>query len=299
MKNKYATIGIIITTVLLAGIAIFTALRLYQTRSQPVAPNAPSSKPKAAGAACGGIAGTLCPSGEECIYSNGTTHAPSPDASGTCQLSGTKNACSLSFTVSTPSPTPSASPTATPTKSPSPTPSRSPSPSPTASPVPQCNTSCTTSSNCPSTMTCYISNGSTSGNCRKSACTSETDCVCATSTPSPTPTATATVTPSPSPTTSPVAQCNSSCTSNSNCPSSMICYIPSGSTAGTCRNSQCLSETDCACAVTTIAPTTAPTYLAEAPTEAPSLPDAGTTWPTILGTGFGILVIIGSLLLAL
>lgn len=79
----------------------------------------------------------------------------------------------------------------------------------------------------------------------------------------------------------------------------MICYIPSGSTAGTCRNSQCLSETDCTCAVTTATPTTAPTYLAEVPTEAPSLPDAGTTWPTILGTGFGILVIIGSLLLAL
>lgn len=48
MKNKVITIIIVITTVLLAGIAIFTALRLYQLRKQAVAPTAPESKPKAA-----------------------------------------------------------------------------------------------------------------------------------------------------------------------------------------------------------------------------------------------------------
>lgn len=292
MKNKYATIGIILTTVILAGVAIFTALRLYQTRTQPVAPNAPSSKPKAAGVTCGGIAGTLCPSGEECIYSDGTTHAPNPDASGTCQTAtSTKIACSLSFSVVTPSPSP------TPSHSPSPTPTASP----TASPVPQCNTTCTTSSQCPSGLTCYISNGQVAGNCRKSTCTTEADCVCATATPtaSSTPTATATATVTSTPTASPIAQCNSTCTSNSNCPSSMMCYINSGATSGNCRNSQCLSETDCTCAVVTNTPTSTPTYVAVVPTEVPSLPNAGTTWPTVLGTGFGLLVIIGSLLLAL
>ncbi len=308
MKNKYTTIGIILTTLILAGVAIFTATRLYQTRTQPVAPNAPSSKPAAAGTMCGGIAGVKCPTGEVCVYTDGKSMAPFPDASGTCQVSADKSSadlmCSLSFSLATATPSPSPTPTATPTKSPSPTPTptptKSPSPSPTASPVPQCNTSCTSSSQCLSGMTCYIPNGSTAGNCRKTSCLTESDCVCATATPSPTPTSSPTQSPTPSPTASPVAQCNSVCTSNSNCPSSMICYIPSGSTAGNCRNTQCLSETDCTCTVVTSAPTTTPTYLAEVPaTSAPSLPDAGTSWPTIMGTGFGILVIIASLFLAL
>jgi hypothetical protein len=68
----------------------------------------------------------------------------------------------------------------------------------------------------------------------------------------------------------------------------MICYIPSGSTAGNCRNTQCLSETDCLCAVATSTATSQPT-----------LPVVGTSWPTLVGTGFGVLVILGSLLLAL
>jgi hypothetical protein len=46
--GKLGTILIIIATIILAGIAIFTAYRLYQLRQQSVAPNAPSSIPKAA-----------------------------------------------------------------------------------------------------------------------------------------------------------------------------------------------------------------------------------------------------------
>jgi len=182
MKNKYTTIGIIIVTVILAGVAIFTALRLYQTRDVAVAPNVPSSKPKA----------------QEAV-----------------------NTCSLSFTLTTTTTTPTATPTATAT---------------------------------------------------------------ATATATSTATATATATASP------VPQCNNACTSNSNCPSGIMCYIASGATSGNCRNTQCLSETDCTCAIATTSPTVAPTQ--------PSLPVVGTTWPTILATGFGILVIIGSLLLA-
>ncbi|HCR35537.1 TPA: hypothetical protein DIU22_00630 [Candidatus Woesebacteria bacterium] len=66
-----------------------------------------------------------------------------------------------------------------------------------------------------------------------------------------------------------------------------MCYKTSGATTGSCRNTSCLTETDCLCPV--------PTSTA---TSQPELPSVGTTWPTIVGTGFGILVILGSLLLA-
>ena len=52
LKGKFGTIVILLFTVILAGVAVFTALRLYQLRQQPVAPNAPSSIPKAAENAC-------------------------------------------------------------------------------------------------------------------------------------------------------------------------------------------------------------------------------------------------------
>src|SRR3989337_1956806 len=140
-KNKIVTILVLVATLVLAGIAIFTAIRLYQLRQQPVAPTAPTSEPKAA----------------------------------------TPNACTaLTFTLSTPTATPTGSPTATPTGSPTATPTGSP-----------------------------------------------------TSTPTPTATATS----------SPVAQAS--------------------------------------------------------PTAEPSLPEAGTSWPTIVGLGVGILLLLGSLLLAL
>lgn len=48
LKGKTGTIVILGITFILAGIAIFTAARLYQLRSQPVAPNVPSSIPLAA-----------------------------------------------------------------------------------------------------------------------------------------------------------------------------------------------------------------------------------------------------------
>src|SRR3972149_5719509 len=47
-KNKIVTVLILVATLVLAGIAIFTAIRLYQLRQQPVAPTAPTSEPKAA-----------------------------------------------------------------------------------------------------------------------------------------------------------------------------------------------------------------------------------------------------------
>ena len=92
MKNKIATIGIIIATLILAGVAVFTAVRLYQLRQEAVAPTAPTSKPKAqeVPVACTALAFTL-----------GQTPTPTP--------------------TPTPTATPTASPTATPTGTASPT----------------------------------------------------------------------------------------------------------------------------------------------------------------------------------
>ena len=150
-KNKIVTVLILLATLVLAGVAIFTAYRLYQLRQQAVAPTAPESKPKAA----------------------------------------VPEACTaLTFTLTTPTGSPTATPTATPTGSPTATPTGSPTATPTATP---------------------------------------------TKTPTPTPTATVT--------SSPIAQAS--------------------------------------------------------PTAQPSLPEAGTSWPTIVGIGIGVLLLIGSLLLAL
>lgn len=176
-KGKISTVVIILVTLVLAGVAIFTAIRLYQLRSQPVVPNVPSSFPGA------------------------QEVTPPPVAA----------ACSLSFTLNaSPTPSPSASPTASPTGSP-------------------------------------------------------------------------TATPTPTYTPGAPNACGGTCGSNFNCQSNLVCYN------GFCRNPSCTSSTNCACGTSTATPAAA----------APSLPQSGTSWPTILGTGVGILVIFGSLLLAL
>ena len=189
-KNKFTIIGIILTTVILAGVAIFTAMRLYETRDTAVAPNAPSSKPAAAGEVCGGIAGATCSASEACIYADGSTRAPYPDATGVCSPTGrtntTTNACSLSFTINIATATPTITPTSTPIRTATPTATA------TATAVPQCNTTCSTANDCPSGLTCYKPNGATAGNCRNASCTTASNCFCATSTPTATATATST-----------------------------------------------------------------------------------------------------------
>ncbi len=230
MKNKFTTAIILTITFILAGIAIFTAIRLYQLRNQSVSPTSPESKPAA--------------------------------ASNEPQSKLQASSCTLSFNLTTSTPTPTPTPTVT----------------PTPTPVPQCNSTCTTDSGCPSTLSCYKTGGQTTGNCRNSGCLTSTNCTCTTSTPTPTPTPT--VTPTPTPTTP--AYCGDSCTSNSNCSGgNMICY------QGSCRNQSCVGESDCTCGVSTPAPTE------------PSLPNSGTEWPTVVSIGLGILVVLGSLLLAL
>ena len=96
-KKKIVTILIVIATIALAGVAVFTAIRLYQLRQESVSPAAPTSQPAAAApVSCNALAFKL------------TTPAGSPTS------------------------TPSGSPTATPTGSPTSTPSGSPTDTPTA-----------------------------------------------------------------------------------------------------------------------------------------------------------------------
>ncbi len=113
VKNKLVTVLIVIATVVLAGVAIFTAYRLYQTGTEPVAPTAPESRPVAGGP------------------------TPTPEA---CR--------ELAFTITTPTPsvpvtgtvTPTLPVTSTPTEEPTPTPTDPPrggsSPTPTNTPTP-------------------------------------------------------------------------------------------------------------------------------------------------------------------
>ena len=80
-KNKVVTISIIVATLVLAGIAVFTAIRLFQLREQSVAPNVPSSRPRAQEAspssvACSPLVFTL------------TSSSPSPTSTSTATGSG-------------------------------------------------------------------------------------------------------------------------------------------------------------------------------------------------------------------
>jgi hypothetical protein len=98
LKNKVVTVLIVIATVILAGVAIFTAYRLYQSGTEPVAPTAPESVPAAGG-----------------------QPTPTPQA---CQ--------ELAFTITTPTPTVAVTPTVTPTATVTPT--DEPTPTPTEPP---------------------------------------------------------------------------------------------------------------------------------------------------------------------
>lgn len=145
--SKVGTFLIILSTIVLAGVAVFTAYRLYQLRQQPVAPNVPSSVPKAA-------------------------------ETSKCQLSF--NMATVTVT-STPTATPSGSPTATPT----PTGTATPTATATSTAAPtgssnSCGGTCGSNLNCASGLYCY------SGFCRNPSCPSQTDCNCPGATPTPT-----------------------------------------------------------------------------------------------------------------
>lgn len=115
-KGKFATGVVVIATVILAGVAIFTALRLYQLRQVPVAPNAPT-KPKAAAlpVACQLLTFTLS--------ENSPTITPT-GFSATATLTPTAISTNTPTPTDEPgenSPTPTQTPEATVTSAPTPT----------------------------------------------------------------------------------------------------------------------------------------------------------------------------------
>jgi hypothetical protein len=199
--KRILIIGILAVTVALAGIAIFTAIKLYQLGQEV----APSPKPK-------------------------------ERAEVVPEVFQLEDVCQLSFTVSpsgSPSPSPSASPSPSPSASPSPgapvcyqgecttnpdncpsgldcqningnnlcvNPScrdesdcecaqASPSPSPSASPSYQCWNQCDYNYQCPSDLECLEVNGV--NRCVNPTCRTDSDCSCAQAQGSPSPRASA------------------------------------------------------------------------------------------------------------
>lgn len=123
LKNKVVTALIIIGTVILAGVAIFTALRLYQLRTRPVAPTAPESTPAASEEpqACQQLAFTLTI----------PTNTPTP----TIRVTTTPQPSLTPTSVPSPTLTPTITPPIGGQPSPTPTPTKIPSATPTATPT--------------------------------------------------------------------------------------------------------------------------------------------------------------------
>ncbi len=155
------------------------------------------------------------------------------------------------------------------------TPIATSSPRVTSTPITvSCNQSCNLTTNpqtvCSSGLACYDNNNlkGNNGLCRNVNCSSRTDCRCLTQTATPTPN-------------NEPNSCGGTCGSNSNCASGLFCY------RGLCKNPDCSSVSNCNCSGASSSPTSAP------------IPVTGVEWPTILGSGFGIMMILISLGLAL
>ncbi len=193
IRKNLATILILGATLILAGIAVFTAIRLYQLRQQPVAPTAPTSKPEAAApVACQALTFTLA------VATPTPTPTPLPGCYGTCTTAGSQSNCPSGMTCQTiggnnicvnPSCASNSNCVCA-----------TPTPTPTPGTPNACGGTCGSDTNCQSGMVCYITSGTT-GVCRNPSCLTSTNCVCGT--PTPTPIALATPTPTPIPTAAP------------------------------------------------------------------------------------------------
>lgn len=310
MKNKVVTTVIVLATVILAGVAIFTAVRLYQLREESVVPTAPESVPEAATLedeaipeACDSLTFTVTPRtpGLSCTAKKAyeddarneaeSYYLISPIASGTeldpgdvfvytlsYENTGTATVTGATFTDTLP---------------------------PQLEFVdgdPNCTelsgvVSCTTGEVVPggssqkavrvkvtdnaspgnftNTATLDPAEGDSS-NCSITLSVTEPDV------PTPTPTAPP-ATPTPTP-----ASCNNTCSVDSDCSSGLDCV------SGKCKNPSCTIETDCVCATPTPAtPTPAPITQA---TPEPSLPDAGIPTPTLVGLAAGSLLLMLAIL---
>ncbi len=336
-RRKLATLLVVLFTIGLAGVAVFTAVRLYQQRQQPVAPTAPTSIPRAQEASptpsvtCSTINFDKLPDGTavDGTLSSGTAF---PGTAITNQYS------SLGATFSSNNKGVIASvgffddATSNPNFIVGNANSFQPIVVNFASPVSQVTMQMISVGDSEVTITAYDASGAvletkkiqnvgladargrqdsltlTASNISKieakitklnsidgfgiddlafcttavtpptSACQLSFTLAAATGSP----TATPSTTPTATPTATPALACNDSCTTNADCPSTMIC----NTTSGTCRNPSCTSDTDCVCtAVAT-------------PTPEPELPVAGIASPTILGIIIGLFAVVGAVALA-
>jgi hypothetical protein len=264
MENKKViTIIVLLTTIILAAIALFTAVKLYQIGQEPVAAS-PALKPKTKAAQ---------PSGQ-------VPFVAQEQPGGVCELAfnvGISPSPSI-----TPSPTPSESPSSTPSESPSPSPSESPevspSPTPSASPEYVCWSPCDSDSNCPSSLVCQNISGVY--RCVNSSCPTESDCVCgAAPTPSPTPT----------PSQTPLPGCWDTCSSDNDCTGGLVCQSVSG--VNRCVNSSCPTDSDCVCGASA-----APQVVEASTVPTQKLPEAGFVSPTVAFSLGGLVLLLLGLL---
>jgi len=120
-KKKIVTVLIVIATVILAGVAVFTAIRLYQLRQEAVAPTAPEESEAAEPVIeeCTQLAFTI---GEEPTPTptEGPTPTPTPTPTGT--VTPTPTGTVTPTPTSTPGPTATPTPTGTTTAEATPTP---------------------------------------------------------------------------------------------------------------------------------------------------------------------------------
>jgi len=123
IKKHITTILIILSTIILGGVAVFTAVRLYQLRKEPVAPTQPKSEPSASQAQISYQAPNAC---TELAFALAT-----PLPTKTPKATPTQTPKPTTTPTITPNPTPTPTATSTPVATQTPTASPSPSPTPT------------------------------------------------------------------------------------------------------------------------------------------------------------------------
>lgn len=149
-KGKFFTILTVGVTIILAGVAIFTAVRLYQLRQESISPTSPESEPEACGGhsqpqttECTSLAFTLTqpPAGcnESCTVDS-SCEGNLICSNGYCRnsscVSETDCVCPEPTVTSTPTPTnpPDSTPTVTNTPTPTDQPGSTSTPTPTDTP---------------------------------------------------------------------------------------------------------------------------------------------------------------------
>lgn len=266
IKGKLGTALIIVVTLVLAGIAVFTAYRLYELRQQPVAPNVPSSMPKAQEDTTGANVAPNCHK----VYTVTTIDRPTPtpvvvSCNVNCNLTVTPQIRCETGLVCEP-PTIDAEDG--------------------ISGISEGVGGLCRNPDCPEETDCVCPGNPTA-----------TPTTNPTITPTPTPTSTTRPTATATPTAPPGEpnSCGGTCGSNYNCKSGFYCYN------GYCRNPSCPTDTDCECSEDEGGPTATPTSGSNLPGSTPTeaaLPQSGTNWPTFVGAAVGVLIIMGALLLA-